>query len=97
MSATILEAAMIFAGITLAIATVVTVKVLVRGPGTIDRAVALDMLGLLLAAIAGVVALAAGSAAFVDVAIGIALVGFLAAVAVARLVEAHARAEQRDE
>lgn len=97
MSAAILEGAVVFAGIALALATLVTVAVLVRGPGTIDRAVALDMLGLLLAAIAGVVALASGSAAFVDVAIGIALVGFLAAVAVARLVEAHARAERDDE
>lgn len=96
MSATLLQAAVIFAGAALAVATLAVVAVLVRGPGTIDRAVALDMLGLLLAAIAGVVALAAGSAAFVDVAIGIALVGFLAAVAVARLVEAHARSEARD-
>lgn len=97
MSAAILQGAITFAGIALALATLVTVVVLVRGPGTIDRAVALDMLGLLLAAIAGVAALAAGSAAFVDVAIGIALVGFLAAVAVARLVETHARAERGDE
>jgi multicomponent Na+:H+ antiporter subunit F len=96
MSATLLQAALVFAGVAVAIATLVTAVVLVRGPGTIDRAVALDMLGLLLAAIAGIVALAVGSTAFLDVAIGIALVGFLAAVAVARLVEAHARSEGRD-
>jgi multicomponent Na+:H+ antiporter subunit F len=97
MTATLLQAALVFAGVTVAIATLVTATVLVRGPGTIDRAVALDMLGLLLAATAGIVALAVGSTAFLDVAIGIALVGFLAAVAVARLVEAHARSEGRDE
>ena len=97
MTATLLLAALVFAGVTVAIATLVTATVLVRGPGTIDRAVALDMLGLLLAAIAGIVALAVGSTAFLDVAIGIALVGFLAAVAVARLVETHARSEERDE
>lgn len=96
MTSTLLQAALVFAGIALALAILVTAAVLVRGPGTIDRAVALDMLGLLLAAIAGVVALAVGSTAFLDVAIGIALVGFLAAVAVARLVEAHARSEGRD-
>jgi multicomponent Na+:H+ antiporter subunit F len=96
MTATILQAAVVFAGCVLTLATLITVVVLVRGPGTVDRAVALDMLGLLLAAIAGVTALAAGESAFVDVAIGIALIGFLAAVAVARLVEAHARAEGRD-
>lgn len=96
MTATLLHAAVVFAGCALALATLITVLVLVRGPGTIDRAVALDMLGLLLAAIAGVIALAAGNAAFIDVAIGIALIGFLAAVAVARLVEEHARSEDRD-
>ena len=96
MTATLFQAALIFAGVMVAIATLVTATVLVRGPGTLDRAVALDMLGLLLAAIAGLVALAVGSTAFLDVAIGIALVGFLAAVAVARLVEAHARSEERD-
>lgn len=96
MTATLLHAAVVFAGCALALATLITVLVLVRGPGTIDRAVALDMLGLLLAAIASVIALAAGNAAFIDVAIGIALIGFLAAVAVARLVEVHARSEDRD-
>lgn len=96
MSATILHSAVILSGCILALATLITVAVLVRGPGTIDRAIALDMLGLLLAAIAGITALAVGDSAFIDVAIGIALIGFLAAVAVARLVEAHARTEDRD-
>lgn len=96
MTATILQAALVFAGVAVAAATVVTVVVLVRGPGTVDRAVALDMLGLLLATIAGLVALATGAAAFIDVAIGVALLGFLAAVAVARLVESHARERGRD-
>lgn len=97
MSAAILQAAVIFAGCALAVATLIVVAVLVRGPGTIDRAIALDMLGLLLAAIAGVTAIAVGSAPFIDVAIGVALLGFLAAVAVARLVEAHARTGGRDD
>jgi len=95
-TAAILHLAVVFAGCALALATLIVLFVLVRGPGTIDRAVALDMLGLLLAAIAGVTALAVDNGAFVDVALGIALIGFLAAVAVARLVEAHARAEGRD-
>jgi multisubunit Na+/H+ antiporter MnhF subunit len=45
------------------------------------------MLGLLGACLAAVTALLAGHAAFLDIALGIALVGFLAAVAFARLME----------
>lgn len=56
---------------------------IVRGPAAADRVVALDMVSLLGVAAAGLAALAAGSAAFVDVALGIALVGFLATVAFA--------------
>jgi multisubunit Na+/H+ antiporter MnhF subunit len=37
-----------------------------------------------------------GHSAFLDIALGISLVGFLAAVAVARLVEAHARSGTSD-
>ena len=96
MSGMILDAAVMFAGCALGLATLITVVVLVRGPGTIDRAITLDMLSLLLAAIAGVTALGVGDSAFVDVAIGISLIGFLSAVAVARLVEAHARVEGRN-
>lgn len=56
---------------------------IVRGPSAADRVIALDMLGLLGVAAAGLAALVSGSTAFVDVALGIALVGFLATVAFA--------------
>ena len=91
MTQAILQAALVVAGVTLAAAILLVLHVLLRGPGTADRAIALDMLGMLLAAIAAVVAVAADAPALVDVAIGIALLGFLGALAVARLVERHAR------
>lgn len=90
------EAAIMLSAAALAAATAIAFWVLVRGPATVDRAIAIDLLGLLLAAIACVVAFATGHSAYVDIALGIALVGFLAAVAVARLVEAHARSGGRD-
>lgn len=60
---------------------------LLVGPSSADRAIATDMLGLLGACLAALTALVAGHAAFLDIALGVALVGFLAAVAFARLLE----------
>jgi len=75
-AAVLLLAAMICAGIRL-----------VRGPTGPDRVVALDMLGILGVAGAGMAVVASGSAAFIDIALGVALVGFLAAVAFAGFIE----------
>lgn len=60
---------------------------LLAGPSSADRAIATDMLGLLGVCLAALTAVLAGHAAFLDIALGIALVGFLAAVAFARLME----------
>lgn len=60
---------------------------LVAGPSSADRVIASDMLGLLGVCFAALVAVIAGHAAFLDIAFGIALVGFLGAVAFARLME----------
>jgi len=65
---------------------------LVAGPSSADRAIATDMLGLLGVCLAALTALIAGHVAFLDIALGIALVGFLAAVAFARLMERAAAA-----
>ena len=75
-SALLLLGAMAIAGVRIA-----------RGPHVADRVVALDMLSLLGAAAAGLAAVATGSMAFVDVALGVALVGFLATVAFAGFME----------
>ncbi len=56
---------------------------IVRGPHAGDRVVALDMLCLLGVGVAALAAITSGSMAFIDVVLGIALIGFLATVAFA--------------
>lgn len=60
---------------------------IVRGPTGPDRVVALDLLGLLGVAAAGMAVLVSGSEAFIDIALGVALVSFLTAVAFASFIE----------
>ncbi|MEN5081774.1 monovalent cation/H+ antiporter complex subunit F [Bosea sp. TWI1241] len=60
---------------------------IVRGPGGPDRVVALDMLSLLGVAATGLAVVVSGSAAFLDIALGVALVGFLTTVAFAAFIE----------
>ncbi len=66
-----------------------------------DRIVALDLLTFLTVAFLGVFCIASGQTAFLDVAIALALVGFLATAAFARYVERTAAAstisEDRDD
>jgi multicomponent Na+:H+ antiporter subunit F len=60
---------------------------LVAGPTMADRIVALDLVTVQSVAFMGLLCLGTGEAAFLDVAIAIALVGFLGTVAFARYVE----------
>lgn len=60
---------------------------LVRGPYAADRVVALDMLCLLGVGAAALAAVSTKSIAFLDVVLGIALIGFLATVAFAAFIE----------
>ena len=60
---------------------------LARGPTLADRVVALDMMTVTIIAVCGVVAVATGVYALLDVALVLALVGFLATVALARFAE----------
>lgn len=60
---------------------------LARGPTLADRVVALDMMTVTIIAVCGVVAVATGVYAMLDVALVLALVGFLATVALARFAE----------
>jgi multicomponent Na+:H+ antiporter subunit F len=70
---------------------------IVRGPAAADRVIALDMLGLIGVAAAGLAALASGTPAFVDVALGVALVGFLTTVAFAGFIARRALAEPTED
>ncbi len=70
---------------------------LIKGPSLPDRVVALDMMTVLIVAFCGLFALLSRETAFLDVAIVMALVGFLATVALARFVERRdARIVNRD-
>lgn len=60
---------------------------LARGPSLPDRVVALDMMTVSIVAFCGLSAIRYDSAAFLDVAVVLALVGFLATVALARFAE----------
>lgn len=76
LTAVLLLVAMVMAGVRI-----------VRGPHAADRVVALDMLSLLGVAAAALAALVARSPVFVDIALGVALIGFLATVAFAAFIE----------
>ena len=60
---------------------------LIKGPSLSDRVVALDMMTILIVSFCGLYAILADDDAFIDVAIVLALVGFLATAALARFVE----------
>lgn len=66
---------------------------LVLGPTAADRAVALDLITVLGTGLMAVLALLAGSELYLDVALALALVGFLGTVALARYLAAQARAD----
>ncbi len=85
LAAALLVAAMVCAGIRI-----------VRGPSGPDRVVALDLLGILGVSAAGMAVIVSGSTAFIDIALGIALVSFLAAVAFAGFIE-HGSIEEEEE
>lgn len=83
MSDPIFDTVLALSAVLLVAAALVAGARIVHGPTAADRVIALDMLGLLGVAAAGLAALQAQSTAFVDVALGITLVGFLATVAFA--------------
>ena len=60
---------------------------LVRGPEPADRVVALDLITVLLIAITSLIALRTENVLYLDPALALALVGFLATVALARYLE----------
>ncbi len=70
---------------------------LAKGPTLADRVVALDMMTVTIIAVCGVVAVATGVYAMLDVALVLALVGFLATVALARFAERRDARRQEGE
>lgn len=64
---------------------------LLRGPSLPDRVVALDLLAAIGVAIAALAAVVHRQPAFLDVALGVALISFVGTVAFARYLEARGR------
>ena len=59
----------------------------VVGPSDADRVVALDLITILAVAVCGLVAISSNRPAFLDVGVALALVAFLATVALARYIQ----------
>jgi multicomponent Na+:H+ antiporter subunit F len=78
------------------LATLVASVGIVRGPHHADRVVALDIFLAAAVALCIAASLATGRTVFLDVAVGLALVGFVATLGWARLIE-HSAAEERGE
>lgn len=76
-----------------------TVIRLIRGPNLGDRILALDLLTVLAAGFIAAVAVLTGFSLYIDIAIALALVGFLSTVALARylMVKAAGRARTEEE
>ncbi len=71
---------------------------LVFGPSLADRIVSLDLVTIILVAIAAILAVTTGQTAYLDLSLALALVGFLATVAFARYAERRPRrGEDRSE
>jgi multicomponent Na+:H+ antiporter subunit F len=60
---------------------------MIRGPGYADRFVALDMLTAVVVSIAALTAVVTGYEAFLDIALGVALINFVSTVAFATFLE----------
>ncbi|MGO3057071.1 monovalent cation/H+ antiporter complex subunit F [Halomonas sp. AOP43-A1-21] len=69
------------------LALILTFVRVVRGPSLPDRVVALELFSTTVVGLVGVYAIQSGVASFLDAAIVIALMGFLAAIGFARFLE----------
>lgn len=78
-------------GVALAIALVLAGWRMVRGPGFADRVIALDMLTAIAVGFAALTAVTTGRSAFLDIALGIALINFVATLAFAAFLERKRR------
>ncbi|MEM9709542.1 MAG: cation:proton antiporter [Pseudomonadota bacterium] len=78
-------------------ATALALVRLVLGPSLPDRVVALDMMTVMIVSFCGVASIRYEEPAFLDVALALALVGFLATVALARFAERAVVRKKEDE
>ena len=93
LAGTIVSAAAVVALAILCIAFLLTVYRVIAGPTLPDLILALDMLVAIAIGFIAVIAIKTGFMLYVDIAIALGLVGFLATVAFARFVLTHGSAE----
>lgn len=90
----IIQAACNFALVVLGVAFFLTVWRVVRGPTLPDRVLALDMLVGIAIGFIAVIAIRTGYTLYIDIAIALGLVGFLATVAFARFIIMRGRVDE---
>jgi multicomponent Na+:H+ antiporter subunit F len=93
----LLAVAIWIANALLVISFLLTVARVVRGPTLADRVVALDMLVGIAIGFIALVAIKTGFVLYIDVAIALGLVGFLATVAFARFILSRRTADEEGE
>ncbi|HBP40792.1 MAG: monovalent cation/H+ antiporter complex subunit F [Vreelandella alkaliphila] len=82
-----MDTVILISQIIMGLALVLTFVRVVRGPSLPDRVVALELFSTTVVGLVGVYAIQSGVASFLDAAIVIALMGFLAAIGFARYLE----------
>ena len=94
MTALILSWSVWVALVVLAIAFLLTVWRVIQGPTLADRVVALDMLTGIVIGFIALIAIRTGFTLYIDIAVSLGLVGFLATVAFARFILSRDRRER---
>ncbi|MBB4568304.1 cation:proton antiporter [Rhizobium leucaenae] len=95
-AASIVSAAAMVSLAILSLAFLLTVFRVVVGPTLPDRVLALDMLAALAIGFIAVIAIKTGFTLYIDIAIALGLVGFLATVAFARFILTHGTSGQAE-
>lgn len=93
----VMDAAVIISLILLCLSLALSVYRVIRGPTLPDRILALDMLVATAIGFIAVIGIQTGYTLYVDIAIALGLVGFLATVAFARFVLARGRVQSENE
>ncbi len=95
-AATILSSSISFALAALSLGLLLTVLRILRGPTLPDRVLGLDMLVAIAIGLIAVLAIKSGFNLYIDIAIALGLVGFLATVAFARFILARGLSPEKD-
>lgn len=95
-AADVLSLTTLVALIMLGLAMLITVVRIIIGPTLGDRVLALDMLTVIAMGFVGTVALRTGLMLYLDIAIALALLGFLATIALARYILSRAVSSRGD-